>query len=68
MKKDEEDEYIQMKQEGEKGASKPNNAGVPDNLKTGIENLYGMSMDDVKVHYSEKKEVNSYIKYEKIIL
>lgn len=31
---------------------KPNNTGLPDNLKSGIENLSGYSMDDVKVHYN----------------
>lgn len=34
---------------------KPNNTGLPDNLKTGIENLSGYSMDDVKVHYNSDK-------------
>jgi hypothetical protein len=34
---------------------KPNNTGLPDNLKAGIENLSGYSMDDVKVHYSSDK-------------
>lgn len=33
----------------------PNNAGLPDNLKTGIENLSGYNMDDVKVHYNSDK-------------
>ncbi len=28
-----------------------NRTGMPDNLKAGIENLSGMSMDDVNVHY-----------------
>ncbi|WP_411991491.1 DUF4157 domain-containing protein [Agarivorans sp. DSG3-1] len=32
-----------------------NNTGLPDTLKTGIENLSGMSMDDVKVHYNSSK-------------
>ncbi len=32
-----------------------NNKGLPDNLKTGIENLSGFSMDDVKVHYNSNK-------------
>ena len=32
-----------------------NKTGLPDNLKTGIENLSGMSMDDVKVHYNSSK-------------
>ena len=34
---------------------KANNTGLPDNLKTGIENLSGYSMDDVKVHYNSGK-------------
>ncbi len=34
---------------------KENNTGLPDNLKSGIENLSGYSMDDVKVHYSSDK-------------
>lgn len=34
---------------------KENNTGLPDNLKTGMENMSGMLLDDVKVHrYSEK--------------
>lgn len=31
---------------------KENNTGLPDNLKSGVENLSGISMDDVKVHYN----------------
>ena len=34
---------------------KPNNTGLPGNLKSGIENLSGYSMDDVKVHYNSDK-------------
>lgn len=34
---------------------KENNTGLPDNLKTGIENLSGYSMDDVRVHYNSNK-------------
>lgn len=34
---------------------KANNTGLPDNLKSGIENLSGHSMDDVKVHYNSDK-------------
>jgi hypothetical protein len=34
---------------------KENNTGLPDNLKAGIENLSGYSMDDVKVHYNSDK-------------
>ncbi len=32
-----------------------NKTGLPDNLKNGLENLSGMSMDDVKVHYNSPK-------------
>jgi len=34
---------------------KDNYTGLPDNLKFGIENLSGYSMDDVKVHYNSNK-------------
>ena len=34
---------------------KENNTGLPDSLKSGIENLSGHSMDDVKVHYNSDK-------------
>ncbi len=36
-------------------ATRPNNTGLPDNLKSGIENLSGMSMDHVKVHRNSDK-------------
>ena len=36
-------------------ALRPNNTGLPDNLKSGIENLSGFSMDDVRVHYNSSK-------------
>ena len=36
-------------------AAKPNNTGLPDNLKNGIESLSGMSMDNVKVHYNSSQ-------------
>lgn len=34
---------------------KSNRTGLPDHLKTGIENLSDYSMDDVKVHYNSQK-------------
>jgi hypothetical protein len=34
---------------------KSNNTGMPNQLKSGIESLSGMSMDDVKVHYNSDK-------------
>ena len=36
-------------------APRPNNTGLPDNLKAGIESLSGFSMDDVRVHYNSSK-------------
>lgn len=36
-------------------APRSNNTGLPDNLKSGIESLSGMSMDHVKVHYNSAK-------------
>lgn len=34
---------------------KPNNTGIPDDLKTTIEALSGLSLDQVKVHYNSDK-------------
>ncbi|MBL7726280.1 MAG: hypothetical protein JNM68_01270, partial [Dinghuibacter sp.] len=31
---------------------KVNNTGLPDQLKTGVEHLSGISMNDVRVHYN----------------
>lgn len=44
----------QLSQSGiaESKLKKENNNGLPDNLKSGIENLSGYSMDEVKVHYN----------------
>lgn len=49
----EEEEPIQGKFEVVQ--KKDNNTGLPDSLKTGVENLSGFSMDDVKVHYNSYK-------------
>lgn len=51
----EDEELIQGKFDTAQREIKPNNTGLPDNLKTGIENLSGYSMDDVKVHYNSDK-------------
>lgn len=34
---------------------RPNNTGMPDNLKAGLESLSGFSMDNVRVHYNSSK-------------
>lgn len=34
---------------------KKNNTGLPSNLKAGMENLSGMSLDHVRVHYNSSK-------------
>lgn len=44
---EEEEETAQMKME--------NNTGMPDQLKAGVENLSGMDMSDVRVHYNSDK-------------
>ncbi len=36
-------------------ARKRTRTGLPDNLKAGIENLSGYSIDDVRVHYGSSK-------------
>lgn len=48
---EDEDEASQMKADTTV-QQKPNNTGLPDNLKAGVENLSGFSLDDVKVHYN----------------
>ena len=35
--------------------SEKNNTGLPDNIKNGVENLSGQSLDDVKVHLNSDK-------------
>lgn len=35
-----------------------NNTGLPHSLKSGVESLSGMSMDDVNVHYNSSKPAN----------
>ncbi|HAC65207.1 MAG TPA: hypothetical protein DCF68_17185 [Cyanothece sp. UBA12306] len=39
----------------EKSKEQPNQTGLPDRLKTGVENLSGYSLDDVRVHYNSPK-------------
>lgn len=43
----EEEEPLQTKRE--------NNTGMPDNLKAGVESLFGIDMSDVRVHYNSSK-------------
>ncbi|MDY6983376.1 MAG: DUF4157 domain-containing protein, partial [Pseudomonadota bacterium] len=51
-----EEEELQMKADTPAAAPRQaNNTGMPDNLKSGIENLSGYSMDDVKVHRNSDK-------------
>lgn len=51
---EDEEESLQLKKDSAI-QRKPNNTGLPDNLKTGVENLSGLSMDDVRVHYNSSK-------------
>jgi hypothetical protein len=60
-----EEEEVQMKRKttgtvaqlenGNTPPPTPNKTGMPDKLKSGIENLSGISIDDVKVHYNSSK-------------
>lgn len=51
---EEDEEGLQMKVNATI-QQKPNNTGLPDNLKAGVENLSGFSLDDVKVHYNSSQ-------------
>lgn len=51
---EDEDEASQMKADTTV-QQKPNNTGLPDNLKAGVESLSGFSLDDVKVHYNSSQ-------------
>lgn len=44
-----------QKKESLESTARENRTGLPDNLKSGIENLSGFAMDDVKVHYNSDK-------------
>lgn len=52
---------VEAKPEGETAqlaeqtAEKPNNTGLPNELKSGVEQLSGVSMEDVKVNYNSNK-------------
>jgi DNA-binding transcriptional regulator of glucitol operon len=46
---------LSKEQEPVQREEKTNNTGLPDNLKTRVENLSGYSMDDVNVHYNSPK-------------
>lgn len=58
--KEKEEEEVQLKKQDITVPFKPvqkkeNKTGLPDNLKSGVENLSGFSMDDVTVHYNSDK-------------
>lgn len=52
---DDDDELLQGKFETTQRQEAPNNTGLPDNLKAGVEQLSGLDMSDVKVHYNSSK-------------
>lgn len=54
MRREEDDQALQGKFENPVQRT-PNLTGMPDNLKTGIENLSGYAMDEVRVHYNSSK-------------
>lgn len=54
QREEDDDESLQMKSDTII-QQKSNNTGLPDNLKAGVENLSGYSLDDVKVHYNSSQ-------------
>lgn len=54
IQREEEEEKVQMKTD-ETVQKKPNNTGLPDRLKAGVESLSGYSLDNVKVHYNSSQ-------------
>lgn len=55
VQREEEDEDILQMKPGATMQKKPNDTGLPDYLKAGVEELSGFSMDDVKVHYNSSQ-------------
>src|SRR5262245_54471381 len=55
-------EPVQRAAEATSDGPTPNRTGMPDSLKTGIESLSGLSMDNVKVHYesSQPAQLNAH--------
>ncbi len=49
------DEEEPMQSKSEPVQKKENQTGLPDKLKAGVENLSGLAMDDVRVHYNSAK-------------
>lgn len=54
QREEDEEEGMQMKADSTM-QQKPNETGMPDNLKAGVESLSGFAMDDVRVHYNSDK-------------
>jgi Domain of unknown function (DUF4157) len=46
---------FQLKSVAQREEVKENKTGLPDQLKSGVENLSGLAMDDVKVHYNSSQ-------------
>jgi hypothetical protein len=55
VQRDEDEDLLQGKFLPVQRMEKPNRTGLPNQLKSGIEALSGMSMDHVKVHYNSSK-------------
>lgn len=60
QRQEEKKEELQAKPEmtalqQQKESRTPNQTGLPNNLKAGVENLSGYSLDDVRVHYNSPK-------------
>ncbi|MBD2066009.1 DUF4157 domain-containing protein [Leptolyngbya sp. FACHB-671] len=62
QRQEERKEELQAKRRISELQRRPNQTGLPDGLKTGIESISGISMDNVKVHYnsSQPVQLNAY--------
>ncbi|MEB3269317.1 MAG: DUF4157 domain-containing protein [Leptolyngbya sp.] len=50
-----EEEELQMKPAVSQQQDRPNQTGLPDSLKAGVEGLSGVAMDNVRVHYNSNQ-------------
>lgn len=55
VQREEDEDEAALQSRFEAPVQKKNETGLPDNLKAGVENLSGYSLDDVKVHYNSSQ-------------
>ena len=55
LQREEDEDEAALQDRFEAPVQKKNETGMPDHLKVGVEELSGLAMDDVKVHYNSDK-------------